>query len=267
MTYFSGSDDSSAAADLSLTQLQGAYQRALETAHFKAGFLARTAHELRSPLNHIISLNQLILNDLCDDPAEERELIAQSYQGAMKMLQLLDQLIQVSKLEIGRAQPQIEAFPVAQLFERVQQQVQLQVRDRGMQLQIQPFDPSLQILADCRWLTQIWVSLIESSVETVQTGAIQLGAELADLGQVCIWLQDGRSPADWHQLSQHLQNPSPVEESLVSPDSVVLPISLRILIAQSTLAAMAATLAVQPALAASREHPHLRLVCHLPLAQ
>jgi signal transduction histidine kinase len=51
------------------------YWRAIELAQFKAGFLARTSHELRSPLNGMISGLQLILSDLCDDAAEEREYV------------------------------------------------------------------------------------------------------------------------------------------------------------------------------------------------
>ena len=55
-----------------LKQTQLAYQMASEMSKFKAGFLARTSHELRSPLSTMIGTLQLILSDLCDDPAEER---------------------------------------------------------------------------------------------------------------------------------------------------------------------------------------------------
>ncbi|WP_346290485.1 sensor histidine kinase [Sphaerothrix gracilis] len=252
----------SSAARSQLEQLQVAYQQAVETAYFKAGFLARTAHELRSPLNHIISLNQLILNDLCDDPAEEREMVAQANAGALKLLQLLDQLIQVSKLEIGRVEPQLEAMSVTHLWQQVQEKVQLQVRDRGMQLRIHWPHPDVQILTDCRWLTQVWISLIESAVETTQTGAIQLGVNLAGKAdQVCLWLQDGRSPADWSELVEQLQNPA----DLSPPVSIATPPSagLRLLIAQSTLAAMDAELAVQPVESANDKS---QLACLVPRA-
>ncbi|NJL87626.1 MAG: HAMP domain-containing histidine kinase [Leptolyngbyaceae cyanobacterium SM1_1_3] len=256
------SHSSQSSAVEALQPLQIAYERALEIAHFKAGFLARTAHELRSPLSHIISLNQLILNDLCDDPDEERELVGQAYQGALKMLQLLDQLIQVSKLEIGRVEPQIEILPVDLLFAQVQLQVQLQVRDRGMQLHIAELPSNLQVVADRRWLTQVWVSLVESAVEAAQRGTIQLGAEQAGAKQVCIWLQDGRSPADWSELIESWQNPSDPTHS--SPTET-LSMGLRLLIAHSTVAAMGGQLEIQPVALADIE-PGFRMACLLPLA-
>ncbi len=56
---------------------------AAQMGQYKAGFLARTFHELGSPLTSLISLYQLILSDLCDSPAEERDCIAQAQQSCL----------------------------------------------------------------------------------------------------------------------------------------------------------------------------------------
>src|SRR5689334_21319694 len=61
-----------------LRQVELAYRMASEMSQFKAGFLARVSHELRSPLNGMIGMHQLILSDLCDGPQEEREFVAQA---------------------------------------------------------------------------------------------------------------------------------------------------------------------------------------------
>jgi signal transduction histidine kinase len=74
---------------------------AKEMSQFKAGFLARTSHELRSPLSSLIGLHQLILADLCDSPEEAREFVAQANASALKMVKLLDEVIAVSKTEHG----------------------------------------------------------------------------------------------------------------------------------------------------------------------
>ena len=58
-----------------LKQAQLAYQMAAQMSQFKAGFLARTSHELRSPLSSMIGLHQLILSDLCESPEEQKEFI------------------------------------------------------------------------------------------------------------------------------------------------------------------------------------------------
>jgi signal transduction histidine kinase len=73
-----------------LQSLQVAYQLATEISQLKGGFLARISHELRSPLNGLIGMQQLILEDLCDNPEEERAFIAQANQSALKMIKVLD---------------------------------------------------------------------------------------------------------------------------------------------------------------------------------
>ena len=57
---------------------------ASEMSKFKAGFLARTAHELRSPMNSMISGLQLVISDLADDPEEERKFVSQAHSCALK---------------------------------------------------------------------------------------------------------------------------------------------------------------------------------------
>ena len=71
-----------------LKQTELALQMAAQMSQFKGGFLARTSHELRSPLSSLIGLHQLIVSDLCDDPEEEREFVAQAYQYALKLMGL-----------------------------------------------------------------------------------------------------------------------------------------------------------------------------------
>ncbi|MGB3135989.1 MAG: hypothetical protein WBB18_04195, partial [Nodosilinea sp.] len=51
-----------------LAELQLAYDRLLHQAQHQAAFLGTASHELRAPINQIISLHQLILEDLCEDP-------------------------------------------------------------------------------------------------------------------------------------------------------------------------------------------------------
>ena len=82
-----------------LQQTQLAYHKAQEMGQFKAGFLARISHELRSPLGSIIGLHQLILADLCENPEEEREFISQAHEKSLKLLKLIDEILNISKIE------------------------------------------------------------------------------------------------------------------------------------------------------------------------
>ena len=73
-----------------------ALQAQREINHYKQFFLARVAHELRSPLSSLISLQQLILHDLCETPAEEKEFLSDANVAAQKLLTMIDDLVTVS---------------------------------------------------------------------------------------------------------------------------------------------------------------------------
>ena len=90
-----------------LATLQLTYDRLLQQTQHQASFLGTASHELRSPINQIISLHQLILEDLCESPAEEREFIAQANQAIQTVLKNLDLLITLSKLDMGSLQRQL----------------------------------------------------------------------------------------------------------------------------------------------------------------
>ncbi|MDJ0706956.1 MAG: HAMP domain-containing sensor histidine kinase [Leptolyngbyaceae cyanobacterium MO_188.B28] len=184
-----------------LRQTQLAYWRMAEMEQFKSGFLGRTSHELRSPISQLLSLHQMILSDLCDDPAEEREFIAQATLSAQTMLARLDHLIDVSKLEVGRVQPKIQPLNLAEVFNQVYQFTHMQAANQALFLTVSSPDPDLYILADPKWLQQALVSLVQSSIALTKTGSIQLFVppQSPNSDQVYIWLEDHRPAAAWSE--------------------------------------------------------------------
>jgi signal transduction histidine kinase len=176
-----------------LQRTQLAYQMAAEMSQFKASFLARAAHELRSPLNGVISLHQLILSDLCDDPAEEREFVAQAHTAALKMLTRLDEVINVSKLEHGTSQLQIQPLQLIEVLEEVRRLTYLQAQNRSLRLEMEMPDAEVYVLADPHWFRQVLVNLITTSIAQMQEGYIRLSTQvLPSAEQVQIFLEDQR---------------------------------------------------------------------------
>ncbi|MGB3308919.1 MAG: histidine kinase dimerization/phospho-acceptor domain-containing protein [Nodosilinea sp.] len=160
-----------------LATLQLAYDRLLHQAQHQAAFLGTASHELRSPINQIISLHQLILEDLCEDPAEEREFIAQANQTIQTVLKNLDLLITLSKLDIGTLQPQPQPILLAPLLTRVQRLVQMQCVNRHCRFSLGPVEPSLSVQTDTAWLEQVLVMLIEAALAQ---GSPQISLTVAD---------------------------------------------------------------------------------------
>lgn len=162
-----------------LKQTQLAYQMAAQMSQFKAGFLARTSHELRSPLSSLIGLHQLILSDLCDSPEEQKEFISQAYQSALKLMKLIDEIISVAKTEYGTNQLHLESLQLTEVLEVVYNLTHLQAANRNLHLEIKPCESSCYILADRARLIQAIVNLIDSGISLMNEGKITVVSNCA----------------------------------------------------------------------------------------
>lgn len=190
---------------------------AIEMQQFKAGFLARTSHELRSPMNGVLSLHQLILSDLCEDQAEEREFIAQAYASGQKMLALLDETISVSKLEHGTTRLNIQPIQLSYLLSEVHQLTHLHAQNRNVKLQIDDPDSDLYVAADHRWFRQVLINLIVTPIYAMDGGSVHLSVDSsASPHTVFLRIEDDRPSETWSEpLDLMTQSP----EHLSSPKS------------------------------------------------
>ncbi len=183
-----------------LQALEIAYRMAVEMGQFKAGFLARASHELRSPLNSIMSLQQLILTDLCDSPEEEREFVAQSYTAAQKLLALLNETTNISKLEEGTIDLMLEPLSLAEMLSELESLTHLQALNRNLKLMIKQPTPDIFIMGDRRWLRQVLTNLVTTAIYQMDEGTILVTAQMnADPTKAQIDIKDERSPTVWSE--------------------------------------------------------------------
>jgi len=157
-----------------LRQTELAYYMAVEMSQFKGSFLARTSHELRSPMNGIIGMHQLILADLSDSPEEEREFIAQANESALKMVRVLDEVIDAAKVAQGTVHLQLQPIELGNLLQEVQRLTHLHAQNRNLRLTVTPPDTERYILADPPRLRQVLVSLIDAAIAQMHEGEIAL---------------------------------------------------------------------------------------------
>jgi signal transduction histidine kinase len=171
---------------------------ATEMSQFKAGFLARTSHELRSPLNGLIGAHQLILTDLCDSPEEEREFIAQAHESALKLLEMLDEVINVSKAECGTSPFSFQPVSVLEALEEVYHLTHLMAANRSIDLKINYPGPDLYVMTDPRGLRQVLLNLVNGAIASMPDGFITLSVETAS-DDVYILLTDNRPAEAWSE--------------------------------------------------------------------
>jgi K+-sensing histidine kinase KdpD len=205
-------DSASSSDGDDLQQLKLAYQMATEMAQFKQGFLSRISHELRSPLNGLIGMHQLILNDLCDSPEEEREFIAKAHDSALKLIKLIDEMVMISKTEQGTDVMEIETIPLTEVFQDIYDLTYLQAANRNLRLDIVMPDPEIYVQADLRRLRQVLTSLVDSAIAHMNEGFIHLHADaVPETQQVYLYLEDQRSPDCWQEPIDLLNTPSDPE--------------------------------------------------------
>lgn len=147
-------------------------QRLQALAHFQAGFLANASHELRRPMTQIISLHQLILEGLCDDPEEEQQFLRQSFEATQRVLENLDLLIGISKLGVGRVEPKLQILHLQDVFAQLQMQTQILAENRNCRLTVQMATEDT-LKSDIDWLVQALRLLIEGAI-TAQSEQIQV---------------------------------------------------------------------------------------------
>lgn len=147
---------------------------ALQWGQFQGRFLGQIAHELRAPLSTVMGLQQLILTDLCEDPAEERAFVAESYVASQKLLALLDLAIAVSKLDYGQGSAQARWFDFKGLLQELTDLLEVKAQNKNLTLTTtHPAVATLEVFGDRRHLHQLFLSLIDTTLRQTQIGSIQ----------------------------------------------------------------------------------------------
>ncbi len=162
-----------------------AYQEAVENNLLKTGYMGRIAHEIRSPLSSLMGLHQLIINDLCESQQEEREFIREAYQYAKKLMAIIDQFIEVSKLEIGRINPDIEKINLVELFGDIKPIITLEAKNKNLKFEGENIEENSQnfiIQTDRVRLTNILIFLLEVAIDYSEIGVILLTVNKEDKG-------------------------------------------------------------------------------------
>ncbi len=230
------------------SNLQLAYQRLLALERFKSGFLARTSHELRSPVNTIVSLHQLILEDLCEGPEEEKEFIEQSKAAALKMLALFDQITAVSKLDVGREPPKLKAVDLSFLLPEVEMLTSLQASNQNVRYTVTSPTDELEVVTDEKWLKNILASLIQDAVTYTKT--MQLKVEETE-ASVAVVLECDRSAdslqSELDSISESVDNLPEASSAQVSDaESIKLSTGLILATAQTAVPLIGGTFSIIP---------------------
>ena len=129
----------------------------------KSRFLARMSHELRTPLNAMMGFAQLLeLDDLDEEQADGVERILR---GGRHMLEVINDVLDISRVEIGELSIEPSAVPAADVVEGVASFLRPLADGRGMTVRVQVADARAHVAADPRRLNQVLVNLVSNALK------------------------------------------------------------------------------------------------------
>jgi signal transduction histidine kinase/ligand-binding sensor domain-containing protein/DNA-binding response OmpR family regulator len=169
--------------------LDGANARIRQTSRFKTQFLANMSHELRTPLNAIVGFSQVLARRL-DGRIEERELgfLANVRDSARHLLHLINNLLDLSKVEAGKMEVHVEQAELGAVVDGVCAVMEGYCRERDVTI-AKHFPPRLTPIAvDIAKLKQVLFNLLSNAIKfsavggTVEVDARPLAAEESPLG-------------------------------------------------------------------------------------
>jgi signal transduction histidine kinase len=163
-----------------------------ELSHVKTEFLATTSHELRTPLNSILGFSRLILDGLCDSRDEERELLRDVYSSAEHLLSIVNDLLDVARIEAGKMRLAPEVVDLKPVIQDAKAVVGVQTAAKHLtfidETEATPLPP---VMADPARAKQILINLLGNSVKFTDKGWITLRARsFPERGFVELEIQD-----------------------------------------------------------------------------
>ena len=163
-----------------------------EASRLKSEFLANTSHELRTPLNGMIGFLQLVLDGMCDSQDEERDFLRQALQCSRHLLGLINDVLDIAKIEAGKLALEVERIDVQQLFDEAFTLTHVQSAQRGIQLHIDAqIEDGVFARGDFGKVKQVLVNLIGNSIKFTPRGSVTVRAvSHADLGHILFEVVD-----------------------------------------------------------------------------
>jgi len=185
------------------------YEELENASRHKSEFLANMSHELRTPLNAVIGFSEVLQDRLFGDLNEKQaEYVADIHTSGRHLLALINDILDLSKIEAGRMELQVSSFALSEVLQNSVALLRERATRQGISLGLE-VDPSAGVIeADERKLNQVLFNLLSNAVKfTSNGGHIEVSAR-GDGGEVVVSVRDdgvGIAAADQARIFEEFQ--------------------------------------------------------------
>ncbi|WP_407355822.1 PAS domain-containing sensor histidine kinase [Methanolobus sp. WCC5] len=162
-----------------------------EANEIKSKFLASMSHELRTPLTSVIGFSEaLIRGDAGKINDEQRHYLTYIEKSGMHLLKLINELLDISKIESGKMELNLEEVSLNNVFSEVENMVYPMASCKNIKLQFNTFSHDTVLQADSNKLKQILLNLLSNAIKfTPEHGSVNVDSMLID-GSIRISVSD-----------------------------------------------------------------------------
>ena len=159
--------------------LARARDEALAASDAKTQFLASMSHEIRTPMHGVLATVDLLRTTALDP--EQRELIEVVNSSASSLVAIINDILDLQRVEAGRIDLVAEPFSPAEELHSVVGMLGSQARSKGLELRlvVDPVMPAL-VIGDALRLRQVLINLVGNAIKFTSTGSVTVGASVAE---------------------------------------------------------------------------------------
>ncbi|MCL2183866.1 MAG: transporter substrate-binding domain-containing protein [Chitinispirillia bacterium] len=161
--------------------LEAALEAAKTASRAKSAFLANMSHEIRTPMNSVIGFSELSLDyEMSDKP---REYIGKILENSRWLLQIINDILDVSKIEAGKMTLESIPFDLHEIFVLCRTATIPKAQEKGLMLHFyaEPF-VGRSLVGDPTRLRQIFINLISNAIKFTNIGTVKVSATVCDMG-------------------------------------------------------------------------------------
>jgi len=163
----------------------------LKASRVKSQFLATMSHELRTPMNAIIGFSQVLLRQSKGGlNVHQQTMVERILSNSRNLLDLVSDILDLSKIEAGRLELRPEPCDLSQLLETTIGQLRSLAEEKNLSIRVRSTLPHSRAFNDSMRVRQVFVNLLSNAIKFTDSGEISVELSEPKVGRVAIAVQD-----------------------------------------------------------------------------